>query len=68
MFLMRARRPEYRDSAKVEINVGDRLNELAYAVAGKMRQLRTLGDSLLANSQRVSASYRKPRFGELRFG
>ena len=68
MFLMKARRPEYRDSAELEINVGDRLNELADAVAGKMRQLRTLGDALLANSQRVSASYRKPHFGELRFG
>jgi hypothetical protein len=35
MFLMKARRSEYRDNAKVEINVNDRLNELADAVAGK---------------------------------
>ena len=35
MFLMKARRPEYRDNAKIEVNVGDRLAELADAIQGK---------------------------------
>lgn len=35
MFLMKARRPEYRDNAKIEVNIGDRLNELADAIQGK---------------------------------
>jgi hypothetical protein len=32
MFLMKARRSEYRDSARVEVNIGDRLDELAAAI------------------------------------
>ena len=32
MFLMKARRPEYRDNAKIEVNVGDRLDELTAAI------------------------------------
>jgi hypothetical protein len=35
MFLMKARRPEYRDNAKIEVNIGDRLDELADAIQGK---------------------------------
>ena len=34
MFLMKSRRPEYRDNAKIEINVGDKLKELADAITG----------------------------------
>jgi hypothetical protein len=35
MFLMKARRPEYRDNAKIEVNIGDRLGELMQAITGK---------------------------------
>jgi hypothetical protein len=35
IFLLKAKRPEFKDNAKVEVNVGDRLNELLDAVAGK---------------------------------
>jgi hypothetical protein len=41
MFLMKARRPEYRDHARVEINVGDRLNELADAIQDKPNSKRS---------------------------
>jgi hypothetical protein len=34
MFVLKAKRPEFRDNNKVEINVGDRLNELANALQG----------------------------------
>jgi hypothetical protein len=35
MFFLKAKRPEFKDNSKVEINVGDRLSELADAISGK---------------------------------
>jgi hypothetical protein len=35
MFLLKAKRNEFRDNNKIEVNTGDRLNELLDAVAGK---------------------------------
>lgn len=38
IFATKARAPEYKDNAKVEVNVGDRLNELADAISGKAEE------------------------------
>jgi hypothetical protein len=35
MFMLKAKRPEFKDNAKIEVNVGDRLSELADAISGK---------------------------------
>jgi hypothetical protein len=35
MFYLKAKRPEFKDNNKVEINTGDRLSELLEAVTGK---------------------------------
>ncbi|HEY3987959.1 MAG TPA: hypothetical protein VGM02_01590 [Acidobacteriaceae bacterium] len=38
MFLMKAKRPEFKDNNKVEIQVGDKLGELMDAISGKAEE------------------------------
>lgn len=38
IFATKARAPEFKDNAKIEVNVGDRLNELADAINGNAEE------------------------------
>jgi hypothetical protein len=39
MFYLKGKRPEFRDTAKVEVNLGDKLSQLADAIQGKGEDL-----------------------------